>query len=193
MWGGKKEYIRTVGNSDYSNKIGPKTTDDELDVRKLGMSSQRLANVIPPEKQDKTLDEKLFSEREGIVQQAIFALGNVIRNGYAFTEPDSVVRCRNTYRNGNSTVFNFFYDCMCQKSDHYDINEDYTVTQIYKTYKEYCKINNNGYPKTRKDFDRDLSEILNCTPQELTTRRNNGIVYIDYTLTREARDAYYRS
>ena len=150
-------------------------------------------NVIPPEKQDKTLDEKLFSEREGIVQQAILALGNVIRNGYAFTEPDSVVRCRNTYRNGNSTVFNFFYDCMCQKSDHYDINEDYTVTQIYKTYKEYCKINNNGYPKTRKDFDRDLSEILNCTPQELTTRRNNGIVYIDYTLTREARDAYYRS
>ena len=48
VWGGKKEYIRTVGNSDYSNKIGPKTTDDELDVRKLGMSSQRLANVIPP-------------------------------------------------------------------------------------------------------------------------------------------------
>ena len=150
-------------------------------------------NVIPPEKQDKELDEKLFAEREGIVQKAVDALSTVIRNGYAFTEPASVIRYRRKYRDGNSTVFNFFYECMCRKSDHYDINEDFTVTEIYKTYKEYCRTNNNGYTKTRKEFDLDLAEILGCTPDELTTRRNNGIVYVDYTLNREARDAYYHT
>ena len=149
-------------------------------------------NVIPPEKQDKELDEKLFAEREGIVQKAVASLSTVIRNGYAFTEPASVIRYRRKYRDGNSTVFNFFYECMCRKSDHYDINEDFTVTEIYKTYKEYCRTNN-GYTKTRKEFDLDLAEILGCTPDELTTRRNNGIVYVDYTLNREARDAYYHT
>ena len=48
VWGDKKEYIRTTGNYNYSNKIGPGTTDEELDVRNLGITSQRLGNVIPP-------------------------------------------------------------------------------------------------------------------------------------------------
>lgn len=48
VWGGRKEYIRTAGNYNYSNKIGPDTTDEELDVRNLRMTSNRLGNVIPP-------------------------------------------------------------------------------------------------------------------------------------------------
>lgn len=153
----------------------------------------KCTNVIPPEKQDKELDEKLFAEREGIVQKAVAAVGNVIRNGFCFTEPPSVILCRREYRAGNSTVYNFFYDCMCQKSDTYNINEDFTVTEVYKAYKEYCRVNNNGFARTKKEFDLDLAEILGCTPQELTRRRKNGVVYVDYTLTPEARSAYCRS
>ncbi len=48
VWGGRKEYIRTAGNYSYSNKIGPGTTDEELDVRNLRVTSNRLGNVIPP-------------------------------------------------------------------------------------------------------------------------------------------------
>ena len=47
-WGGRKEYIRTSGNYNYSSKIGPQTTNEELDVRNLGVTSKRLGNVIPP-------------------------------------------------------------------------------------------------------------------------------------------------
>ena len=101
--------------------------------------------------------------------------------------------CRREYRAGTSKVYNFFYDCMCQKSDTYNINEDFTVTEVYKAYKEYCRVNNNGFARTRKEFDLDLAEILGCTPQELTRRRKNGVVYVDYTLTPEARSAYCRS
>ncbi len=48
VWGGKASYIRTVGNYNYSNKIGPDTTDEEIDVRNLPMSNNTLSNVIPP-------------------------------------------------------------------------------------------------------------------------------------------------
>lgn len=149
-------------------------------------------NVIPPEKQDKLLPEKLYAEREGIVQQAVEALDFVIRNGFTFSEPASVIRSREFYRNENSTVWNFYMDCMCQKSEECRFDEELTVTEVYKAYKEYCRTNNNGYTKTKKEFDHDLSEILGCTPAELTKRKNIGIVYIDYTLTPEARNQYVR-
>ena len=41
--------------------------------------------VIPKERQDKTLLDKLYTERRGIVFKAVKALQTVIRNGYRFT------------------------------------------------------------------------------------------------------------
>ena len=48
VWGGKASYIRTAGNYNYSNKIGPDITDEEIDVRNLRMTNMNLSNVIPP-------------------------------------------------------------------------------------------------------------------------------------------------
>ena len=50
-------------------------------------------NVIPPESQDKTLLEKMFSEREGIVYLAVTAMKEAIKNGYNFSVPDSSLEC----------------------------------------------------------------------------------------------------
>ena len=47
-------------------------------------------NVIPNAKQDKRLLDKMYAEREGIVHKAVCALQQVIRNGYRFSEPNSV-------------------------------------------------------------------------------------------------------
>lgn len=69
-------------------------------------------NVIPPEKQDKHLLDKLLSEREGIVYRLVTALKGVIANGYRFTEPESVREDRRRYQETNSTVITFFKDCM---------------------------------------------------------------------------------
>ena len=43
-------------------------------------------NCIPPEKQDKRLQEKLLAEREGIVYRMVMALKNVITHEYRLTE-----------------------------------------------------------------------------------------------------------
>lgn len=42
-------------------------------------------NVIPKDKQDKTLLDKLYAERDGIVYKAVKALQTVIANGYRFS------------------------------------------------------------------------------------------------------------
>jgi phage/plasmid-associated DNA primase len=61
--------------------------------------------MIPPQKQDKRLLDKLYAEREGIVHKAVMALREVIANGYAFNEPECVsaakgcLFCINTNRN----------------------------------------------------------------------------------------------
>ena len=38
-------------------------------------------NVIPPEKRDKLLLEKMYAEREGIIYKFVMALKMVIANG----------------------------------------------------------------------------------------------------------------
>ncbi len=53
-----------------------------------------LTDVIAPEKQDKALLDKLYAEKEGIVQKCIKALQTVIANGYRFSEQESVSRVR---------------------------------------------------------------------------------------------------
>ena len=150
-------------------------------------------NVIPPEKQDKDLLEKMFAEREGIIQKAVEALCTVIRSGYAFSEPACVKKLRRIYRDGNSSVSSFYAECMCQKSETYLPSENLTVTQVYRAYKNYCSLNCNGYAKSRQDFEKDLAEILGCDrPSELKKRMNAGVVYCDYTLTPEARREYLK-
>ena len=47
-------------------------------------------NVIPLKDQDRMLLDKMYMEREGIIHKIILALKNVIKNGYAFTEPKAM-------------------------------------------------------------------------------------------------------
>ena len=69
-------------------------------------------NVIPPDRQDKRLLDKLLNEREDILHRMVMALRNVIQNGYRLTEPASVREERAAYQQSNSTVITFFQDCI---------------------------------------------------------------------------------
>ena len=42
-------------------------------------------NAVTPDRQDKTLLDKMYAEREGIVYKIVHAVRNVINNGYVFT------------------------------------------------------------------------------------------------------------
>ncbi len=87
-------------------------------------------NVIPKEKQDKKLLDKMYAERDGIVYKAVTALQTVISNGYRFSEPASVTAARKEYKGTNSTVISFFEECMCPWQSG-KINRHCTTGRIY--------------------------------------------------------------
>lgn len=146
-------------------------------------------NVIPPEKQDKTLLEKLYAEREGIVYRAITALQAVIRNGYRFSEPKSVTEAREQYMNENNTVISFWNECMVQRSR---ITDKATVGKIYEVYRAWCSDNNHGFAKTAREFRDTIAAHLNTTPAAMIIRTKHGITYSGYTLSNDAKQQYVR-
>ena len=146
-------------------------------------------NVIPKDKQDKQLLDKMYAEREGIVYKAVKALQTVIANGYRFSEPESVARARDNYQSTNSTVITFFEECMCPWEDG-KINYHCTTGRIFKVYQAWCRENNNGYAKSYKDFREQLSDHLGSTFSDITTRRKGNTYFKDYTLTSETKELF---
>lgn len=150
-------------------------------------------NVIPPEKQDKLLLNKLYSERTGIVYKAIIALRQVISNGYAFSEPQSIKNARKAYIAENNTVISFFQECM-HKRPNGKIQDSCTTGRVYDVYRAWCGDNNHGYAKTAKEFRDELSAYLGVQYVDLITRRGKGgNFYKSFTLTLEAKENYRRA
>ena len=148
-------------------------------------------NVIPKEKQDKQLLDKMYAERDGIVYKAVTALQAVIKNGYRFSEPQSVSNARNIYMEENNTVISFFNECMCPWQDG-RINRHCTTGRIYRVYQAWCRENNNGYAKTAKEFREGLEEYLGHPYAEITTRVKGNTYYRDYSLTQESKEQFTR-
>ena len=148
-------------------------------------------NVIPNEKQDKLLLEKMYAERDGIVYKAVRALQRVIANGYRFSEPKSISDNRTEYAKTNSTVISFFEECMEYKC-YVKPTDRFTVGQIYDAYKAWCINNNHGFAKTQKEFKESLAEYLGTDHTSLTKHITKGTCYVNYTLTKEAALYYNR-
>lgn len=146
-------------------------------------------NVIPPEKQDKQLLDKMYAEREGIIYLAVKALQKVMQNGYRYNEPVSVSQAREQYMAENSTVISFFEECMIHRPDG-KIRDNATTGKVYKVYREWCIDNNSGFAKTAKKFRDTLASHLDSTFEEMTKRSGGNTYYKDYTLTYEAKTQY---
>ena len=141
-------------------------------------------NIIPKEKQDKLLLDKMYAEREGIVYKAVMALRTVIKNGYRFSEPQSVETARETYRAENNTVISFFDECMEEREQMF-YTDGATTGCIYNVYKAWCHDNNHGFSKTAREFRDELAGHLGSTFKEMSLHTRTGTYYRQFTLTQE--------
>lgn len=149
-------------------------------------------NVIPKDKQDKTLLDKLYAEREGIVFKAVKALQTVIANGYRFSEPDSVSKARDSYMSENNTVISFYNECMTERPQPGCVKDTCTTGKVYDVYKAWCSDNNNGYAKTAKEFRDTLAGMLGSTFKDMTMHTMHGTCYRNLTLTLDTKKQYHR-
>lgn len=147
-------------------------------------------NVIPKDKQDKLLLDKMYREREGIVYKMSMALKTIIDRGYRFSEPASVTSARQEYMENNNTVIAFYNECMVECLGG-KITDQCTTGKVFNVYKAWCNGNNHGFAKIAREFRDTLASHLGTSFAAMTVRRGKGgTFYRSLTLTPETKKQY---
>lgn len=97
----------------------------------------RFDKVIPIEKRDPNLLDKLRLESDGIFNFALEGLKRVIRNNYVFTETDKNREELQKYREESDTVLSFVKEC-CELGEEFKTKS----VELYRAYKNYCSDSN---------------------------------------------------
>ena len=143
-------------------------------------------NIIPPEDQDKEIQDKMYAEREGIIHRAVLAFRAVLANGYRFSEPEDVALNRIDYRHENDSALAFMDECMVRRKAFPSRNDKATVNVIYQVYRNwYFREYGNHYHKSRKEFYQSLSSALGEDYASMQYKTAHGKVLRDYTLDAE--------
>lgn len=145
-------------------------------------------NVIPPEKRDRLLIDKLYAEREGIVFYAVQALCLLKKNGYNFTEP---AVCRSEiakYKTENDNVLQFLDECTERREvleqSGYTLRT--TTSQMYKAYQNWGK--NNGYfILSNAEFRKSLCRRYGADDPKQLERKIKGVRYYSFDLLENSR------
>ena len=126
----------------------------------------RCSNVIPPEKQDKRLIDKLIAEKEAIVNIAVNHFRKTVENGYRFTESESMRIEREHYTIENNSLLTFVKErCVLLKGTT-------KRSEFNEAYVKWCQ-QNLVKPERQRDIGRQLEETFGIT----ATKRNGYFIY----------------
>jgi len=127
----------------------------------------RCDNVVPPEKKDEFLKEKLAAEVDGIIAWAMEGLERLMERNFRFPETDRTRAELNHYKTNNSTTLAFIEDCCKIES-----SASILRTELYDAYIEYC--NDNGHkPSSQKKFNAELDNKVGINrANDPKSRRN---------------------
>lgn len=113
-------------------------------------------NVIPLNKRDPNLINKLIAEKNSILKIALKALKQLINDNYKFAEPSNAKNVREMYEQENNTLLTFINEC-CVIIDTDDPRLRAKRKDFYKAYDYWIKMYNNGKGKlTSKDIMQTL-------------------------------------
>ena len=95
-------------------------------------------NVIPPEKRDNRLFEKMGKEIEGIIIWALQGLKRLMENGFVLTESEMTKQANIQYRSNNDSLFRFIIEeCIVTGDSKDKIHKPH----FEEKYELFCKAN----------------------------------------------------
>lgn len=148
----------------------------------------RCSNVVPEERRDALLADKMYAERAGILYQAVQAVRRVIQNGYRYDIPDSVAQERRRYAVENNSVLSFVEECMRRTFPDEPVDKTCTTGRVYRVYQAWCKLNTrNGYAKPQSEFRKTLATHLKLNNEDLIRQQKGQSYFNGVTLRREAK------
>ncbi len=149
-------------------------------------------NVVPFEKRDRELIDKIYAEREAIIYHSVIALKKLIERGGYFEIPEVCRVAREEYKTSNDNVRQFLIDC----TDHSDIgvvgkgiNQCTKTSAMYEYYKRWCS--ESGFAATnRREFRRGIENFFGKKIDNIEFVYN-GNKYYPFVLKNEMRQNYY--
>ena len=143
-------------------------------------------NVIPPEQRDRHLLDKLYSEREAIINKSVMALKELLDRGGAFSEPSEVSANREAYKTENDTVRQFLVECtdLCKSDPDTPLYMQAPLTrtsEMYTYYVMWCKDNNNPYTSSQ-GFRKGLVNYFNVGNIKELEIYNSGIRFYKFRM-----------
>lgn len=170
-----------------ANKM-PRSGGDRGDWVYDRMIIVKCDNVIPKEKQDKNLVDKMHSESEAIVNILISHIKDVIDNGYEYHVPQECIANREEYKKENSLVKTFLDECTEPRK----IYDSCTTKKMYDVFKAYCGDNARGYAPTNQEFRKELINIYGVNDIKDLQSKVKGNWYYPFTLTLSAKQDYVK-
>lgn len=137
-------------------------------------------NVIPAEKRDPQLLDKMMRERDIFVSVALDKFRETIQHGYKFTESDAIVAERKHYQAFNDSLasfvtehcilgekrmkrstFNIVYQAWCRENSYYTVPRNSIAKKLHELYGiEAVKVNGEYYYDIKIDYSTlDKSEV----------------------------------
>lgn len=116
-------------------------------------------NVIPEEKRDSQLIDKLLSEKDIIASVAIDMLKKAVDRGYKFSESNEMKVSREQYSVENNSLLSFIKDC-CEC---YTVEHKTKRSEFNRVYKIWCNANR-VLPERDREIGKQLKEhfLIEC-------------------------------
>lgn len=149
-------------------------------------------NVVPSEKRDRNLIDKIYEEQEAIIYHSVIALKKLIERGGYFDVPEVCQKAREEYKTSNDNVRQFLIDwtnCNGCKVSGSEINEYTRTSAMYDYYKRWCA--DSCYTATnRREFRRGIENFFGRRIDTIEFIYN-GNMYYPFSLKSEIRQHYY--
>lgn len=132
-------------------------------------------NVIPVEKRDRSLIDKMVAEREAIVAYLVSLLPEIIKNGYNLHVPKVCKDALETFKEQNSPVIQF-YKQFCKVRDlRPTYGDKLTGKSIYDAYVNWIKSTNmSKHVTSYKDFIAEIANYINIPAEDMMIRTSYG-------------------
>ncbi len=128
----------------------PKNYGDRSDGFYRRLTIIKFDHVIPKEKRDGKLLDKLADEGDGIFLYALEGLRRLISNGFAFSETDENRAELQKYKEESNSVLLFVREC-CEVSE----KSNCSRVCIYERYKKFCS-DSGLQPYSQTNFNKEI-------------------------------------
>ncbi len=132
-------------------------------------------NVIKKENQNRDLVKNMFNEAPAIVNKALLALKELIKNNFILTEFEGQQEMFNNFMKHSNSIYAYMSETYYKDSTS---NQRYTTEGMYRDYKQYCAKNGYRCTVTKHAFSSAIKSLGYTPINNIGKHKLNGYTEI---------------